>query len=198
MHDNVVHRPAWGDFVMLCAILLAVLAATAVVVAGMYFAGQWLGVQAAIAWAAFLGLGLLLYHIEHERKREHEKLLADRKREQYFELVGLLHKCLSSSDPVQAAQRQKQEIGKWSLRLALIGSDEVLLAWQDFCHATIYAFDDEAEDEGQEEDDAQEDDEEEDLFVAQAQLIMALRRDCGHPTSRLSSWQLSDFLESST
>ena len=46
--------------------------------------------------------------------------------------------------------------------------------------------DEEEENEGEEEDD---------LFAAQVRLITALRRDCGHLTTRLTRWQLADILD---
>ena len=183
MPDDEVRVVNWSGVAMLCAILLAVLLFLGAAIAAMYFAVQWLGLQAAIAWAAFIGLALLLVRIEQQRKREQERVLADRKREQYFELLELLRKCFYSQDPVQAARRQKQELEKWSLRLTLVGSDQVLDAWHDFCRLSL----DELEEDEEEEED--------DLFAAQVRLIMALRRDCGHRTTALTRWRVADLLD---
>lgn len=193
MPDDEVRVVNWSSVAMLCAMLLAVLLFVGAAIAAMYFAVQWLGLQAAIAWAAFVTLALLLIRVEHQRKREQERVLADRKRDQYFELLELLRKCFYSQDPVQAARRQKQELEKWSLRLALIGSAEVLSAWHGFCQVSLYAFEHDREDDEEEEEN--EGEEEDDLFAAQVRLITALRRDCGHPTTRLTRWQLADILD---
>lgn len=196
MPDDEIRMVNWSGVAMLCAILLAVLLFVGAAVVGMYFAVQWLGLQAAIAWAAFVGLALLLVRIEQQRKHEQERVLADRKREQYFELLELLRKCFYSKDPVQATRRQKQDLDKWSLRLALIGSDQVLDAWHDFCRVSLDEFEDDDEEEHDESDgDEEEEEEEDDLFAAQVRLLLALRRDCGQPTTHLTRWRLADILD---
>ena len=196
MPDDEVRVVNWSGVAMFCAMLLAVLLFIGAAIAAMYFAVQWLGLQAAIAWAAFVGLALLLVRIEQQRKREQERVLADRKREQYFELLEVLRKCFYSQDPVQAARRQKQELDKWSLRLALIGSDQVLDAWHDFCRLSLDEFEpDEADEEDKEDDEEEEEEEQDDLFTAQVRLIVALRRDCGRPTTGLTRWRLANLLD---
>ena len=198
MPEENVRVAKLSDLAMLCAMLLAVLLFVGAAIVAMYFAAQWLGLQAAIAWAAFLGLAILLIRIEHQRKQEQERVLADRKREQYFELLEVLRKCFFGQDPVQSARRQKQELDRWSLRLALIGSDEVLRAWHNFCQVALGVSEYDLE-EDEEEDEEDEDDEladfEDSLYTAQVRLLAALRRDCGHPRTRLTRWEVAELLE---
>jgi hypothetical protein len=202
MPEDEVRIVNWSGVAMLCVILLAVLAFVGAIFVGLYFAVQWLGLQAALAWAAVAGVALVLIQFENQRKREHRRVLADRKREQYFELLEVLQKCFYSQDPVQAARRQKQELRKWSLRLSLIGSDEVVRAWRDFCDASLYESESDREEDGEEDEEEDEEDNADEardaenvLFTAQAQLLSALRRDCGNPSTRVTRWELAELLD---
>jgi hypothetical protein len=192
----------WSDIAKLFLILAAVLLFIAAAIGILYYAAQWLGLQAALAWAAFAGVAVLIFRVEVQRVRQHRRVLADRKREQYSELLELLSRCFYSPDPVQAAQRQKQEFDKWSLRLMLLGSDEVLTAWEYFCQVALSGFD---LDEEEEDDDEQEEDDEDiedygpddSLFAAHVRLLTALRRDCGHPVAASTGRWLGRILEAS-
>jgi hypothetical protein len=197
MPDGNPNAPTWWDTAKLCAILVAVLLFIGAAIGILYYAVQWLGLQAALAWAAFAALGIVLLKIDAQRVREHRRVLADRKREQYLELLEILRKCFYAQDPVQAARRQKQELEKWSLRLALLGSDELLSAWEHFCQISLYGFErDEYEDEEQQDGEEEEDYEPEDpLFTAQVRLLTALRRDCGHRIQTTTGRWLARILE---
>jgi hypothetical protein len=192
----------WRHLIVLTLLLAAVLLFVAGVVAAIYFGIQQYGWPAAAACAAVLALLLLLIRVQQERRRAQEKGLADKRREVYFELLDVLGPCFFSEDPVETAEKHKPELQKWSLRLALIGSDAVVRAWRDFYELVTGAVeDDEEEDEkdGEEPMDEnavgrEEDDDEDRLFSAQVKLLAALRVDCGHLRSTLTRWDLADLL----
>ena len=184
--EREFRRMGWWNLVVLCGVLAAGLLFVAGVIALIYSGIQWLGLQAAIAWTAFVILVFYLIKANYERKREHERLLADEKREQYFGLLEVLQECFFTDDPIQDARKHEQELKKWSLRLILIGSDEVVRAWRNFYDVAMGEFEDEDEDE--------EDEEEDSLFVAQANLLRALRRDCGHVGTTLTQSDLFAIL----
>ncbi len=177
---------------MLCVALAAILVVVAGVVAAMYFGTQWLGLQAAVVWAVVVVLSLLAVNATRQWKRQQEQALAEKKRELYCQLVEALRGCFFARDPALAARKEKQRLQKWSLQLALIGSDEVVRAWQNFYdHALGFAENEEDEEEqsGDEFDSG-----EDPMLDAQARLLQALRRDCGNPRTRLLRWDIADLL----
>lgn len=199
MAEDQVRGVRWRHVIMLGLSLGLVLAFIAGVIAALYFGVLYLGLQAALAWAAFIVLLLLLMRIEVQRKHEQQRLLADRRREVYFELLNLLQKCFFSLNPVQAALKHKQELQTWSMRLALMGSDEVCRAWRTYYELAMGEFEEDEEDEQEDPEDEPEDEddvqyEQGRLFAAQVRLLAALRRDCGHLRTTLTRWDLMEML----
>lgn len=98
------------------------------------------GLQASLMWTAIIGATAWLIRSHIEQKREYQRLLADRKRELYLQFLEFMAKFLASTEkglPVQGYKKGKsfqqpvslEEFRMWSLRLTLIGSDDVVLAW---------------------------------------------------------------------
>jgi len=137
---------------------------------------QYAGLQASLLWTAIIGAAAWAIRSNVEQKREYEKLLADRKREHYLQFLEFLAGFLGTTDdePVIKGQRPKQkksisieELRMWSLRLTLIGSDEVVNAWNRARNG--------ATDPG----------ESLSMMKNWGQLWLAMRKDCGHIDTKL-------------
>ena len=63
-----------------------------------------------------------------ERSRAHERLLAEQKREQYFQLLDFMNEIISSGGD-EPDEARINEWRRWALRLALVGSDDVVQKW---------------------------------------------------------------------
>jgi len=112
-----------------------------------------------------------------EQRREYQKLLADRKREHYLQFLEFLSRFMGTSEEELVTQTQKpgeketvplEELRMWSLRLTLIGSDEVVKAWND----ARLGHGDPSIPLG--------------IMKNWGKLWLAMRRDCGHLDTKLS------------
>lgn len=150
---------------------------------------KYAGLQASLLWTAIIGAAAWAIRSNIERKREHQKLLAERKTEHYLQFLEFLARFLSNAD--KAAQGSStsgktadseivdlEEFRMWSLRLTLIGSDEVVKAWNS---ARLDAVANQAADRGVQ------------VLRNWGRLWLAMRKDCGHLDTKLS---VSDVLAS--
>lgn len=137
---------------------------------------QYAGLQASLLWTAIIGAAAWAIRSNIEQKREYEKLLADRKREHYLQFLEFLAGFLETTDdePVVRGQRAKQkktvspeEFRMWSLRLTLIGSDEVVNAWNSARHGATDPGDTLG------------------MMKNWGKLWLAMRKDCGHIDTKL-------------
>ena len=141
-----------------------VLVLVAAFVGAFYLLVRTVGIEGSIIWSTLVaGIGWLIS--EHiSRRREHQKLLGEKKREMYFEflefMLGFLVDVRENKEEAQATPDQLTEMTRWSLRLSMVGSDEVVRAWNDYRAI--------AGDEGG------------DVFTPIARLLSAMRKDCGH------------------
>jgi hypothetical protein len=94
------------------------------------------GLQASLLWTAIIGAAAWAVRSNLEQKREYQKLLAARKQEHYFQFLEFLSKFVGfnqSSGGVSSGDGRPpvstDEFRMWSLRLTLIGSDDVVLEW---------------------------------------------------------------------
>ncbi|MFP7721419.1 hypothetical protein [Lysobacter sp. A3-1-A15] len=136
---------------------------------------QFAGLQASLLWTAIIGAAAWAIRSSIEQRREYQRLLAEQKRKHYFEFLDFMSKFIDTSGdgrPPQLKRKPDQpvslnEFRMWSLRLTLIGSDEVVKAWN---HARL-----------------NETDAEDPLGVLKrwGRLWLAMRKDCGHPDTQL-------------
>lgn len=98
------------------------------------------GLQGSLLWTAIIGAAAWAIRSSIEQKREYQRLLAERKREHYLQFLEFIAKFLGttgSSERANAAPNvvpnspavPLEDLRMWSLRLTLIGSDEVVKAW---------------------------------------------------------------------
>lgn len=133
------------------------------------------GLQASLLWTAIIGAAAWAIRSSIEQRREYQRLLAEQKRKHYFEFLDFMSKFIDTSGEGKSTQLRKRqdhpvplnEFRMWSLRLTLIGSDEVVRAWN---HARL-----------------NETDVEDPLGVLKkwGRLWLAMRKDCGHPDTQL-------------
>lgn len=138
---------------------------------------QYAGLQTSLLWTAIIGAAAWSVRSNIEQKREYEKLLADRKREHYLQFLEFLAGFIGTTEDesVIKGQRQKQkktasldELRMWSLRLTLIGSDEVVQAWNRARHGATDPSDPL------------------DVMKNWGKLWLAMRKDCGHIDTKVS------------
>jgi hypothetical protein len=152
-------------------------------VAGIWSLVMYAGLQSSLLWTAIIGAAAWAIRSNVEQKREYQKLLAERKQEHYFQFLQFLSKFIDSTQktmPIAATKTQGnvvplEEFRMWSLRLTLIGSDDVVREWNNARNGR--------------EDPAQ-------PYLAMkrwGRLWLAMRRDCGHVDTKLS---ITDVLES--
>ncbi len=135
------------------------------------------GLQASLLWTAIIGAAAWAIRSNVEQKREHQKLLAERKQEHYLQFLQFLAKFIGTTDEKPPAQNNKakqqqtpvplEEFRMWSLRLTLIGSDEVVREWNNARNGAA--------------------DPNDPLLVMKnwGRLWLAMRRDCGHIDTNL-------------
>ncbi|SRR5258706_13531228 len=170
-------------------ILLLILVALFVIAIGIWSLVQYTGLQASLLWTTIIGAAAWLIRSNVERRREYERLLADRKREHYLQFLEFLSKFVGppqsneSNQSVTDTTRHNspvplEELRMWSLRLTLIGSDDVVEAWN-------VARGGSANDSKQVDSF--------DNFRNWGRLWLAMRKDCGHMDTQL---KVADVLAS--
>lgn len=156
--------------------LLALAAVLGVVVAAVWGLVVLVGLKASLIWTAILGGIAWLVRHEVEKKRELTRLLSERKREQYEKFQDFVLSNMGTSDG-DAPGVDPQMYRQWSLRLSLVGSDEVVKAWN---VVRLFAY----------EDPPQETEEEKKarmltMFRVWGDLLLEMRKDAGHADTKL-------------
>lgn len=127
------------------------------------------GLEASLMWTAIIGgLGWLISS-SAERKAEYRRLLAEEKRKLYFEFIDFLLSVMATSESGKEVELNKAERRRWSLRLAMVASDDVLRAWNHVKGQAVDAT--------EEKRDAAE------VLKPLGKLLVAMRKDCGHADS---------------
>ena len=168
--------------------ILALALAAAVVVGAIWALVHFVGLQASIIWTGLVGLVAWAIQTAVQQRQEYRRLLAEQKRQQYFELLDFLNQSSGvsseNSEEDQDPERLRQ-LRRWSLRLTMIGSDEVVKAWN---HARTAPPPNEApQDEGERIQHAAK------ILLPWGNLWLAMRRDCGHLDTKLT---VTDMLAS--
>lgn len=165
------------------AIVAGIIAAL-VAVGAIWALVNYAGLQASLLWTAIIGAAAWAIRSNIEQKREYEKLLADRKREHYLQFLEFLAGFIETTDEGTLGRGQRARLKKtvsldefrmWSLRLTLIGSDEVVQAWNSARHGVS------------------DPDDPLDMMKHWGKLWLAMRKDCGHIDTKLS---ITDVLAS--
>ena len=149
-------------------VILLGLAALALYVVTHEFGVKWsvisTAVGALIAW---------IVRADIEKRREYEKLLNQQKRDQYAKFIDVMNKFLPITDEPREPPRLS-ELREWSMKLMLIGSDDVLKSWNAARRPSV---------DGRE------------TTRAYVRLLLAMRRDSGHHHTKLRpSDMLSSFV----
>lgn len=161
-------------FVFFIAVFLAVAAVLGGVI---WFLTTRVGLENSLLWTAILtGFGWLIVD-SIRRGREHERLQADQKREMYFQLLDFT---LSALKEVRGGAKANEveevididKLTQWNLRLALIGSDDVVRTWNDFKSQSTG------------------DHNPQNVLEKFAALLKAMRQDCGHFSTGLEHQDL--------
>lgn len=137
---------------------------------------QYAGLQASLLWTGLIGAAAWAIRSNIEQKREYQKLLADRKREHYLQFLEFLAGFIDTSgedsgkkvnNPRLKKTVSTEELRMWSLRLTLIGSDEVVSAWNRARQGQV--------------------DSDQPLGIMKnwGKLWLAMRKDCGHFDTKL-------------
>lgn len=168
--------------------ILLVIIIIAIVIAGIWALVVYVGLQASLVWTAVLGAAAWSIRSSIEQRRAYQRLLADKKREQYFEFLDFLNHFIEgsqqeSSNDVSNAGGGSQharsipiaEFRKWSLRLTLIGSDDVVRAWNTARLSRVAQTDS---------------DESVETLRKWGRLWLAMRKDCGHPDTQLKTSEI--------
>ena len=145
--------------------ITAIVVIALIFIGGFYLLVRAVGIEGSLIWSTLIAaIGWIIS--EHiSRRREHQKLLAEQKRKMYFEFLEFF---LSITIAVREGKKdegistdQVNELSAWSLKLGLVGSDEVVKAWNAIrvCGETRDGTA---------------------MFAPIAALLAAMRRDCGH------------------
>jgi hypothetical protein len=165
------------------------LAAVVLICAVLWAAVRLMGLQASLIWTALVGILAWAVQSAVQQRQKYRRLLTKQKREQYFEFLNFLNEFFSPAigrrDRDRTDPRMLQQLRRWSLRLTMIGSDEVVQAWN---AARISGAI-----EGQAVGGEPAGEQNVSLLRAWGRLWLAMRRDCGHVDTRLKT---SDMLAS--
>lgn len=127
------------------------------------------GLEASLMWTAIIGgLGWLI-STSAERKAEYRRILAEEKRKLYFEFIDFMLSAMATSESGKEVELNKEDWRRWSLRLSMVASDDVLRAW-------IHVRDQSGEP-------ADERREAAEILKPWGKLLVAMRKDCGHADS---------------
>jgi hypothetical protein len=134
------------------------------------------GLQASLVWAALVGGIAWLVRTEVEKKRELTRLLAEQKRKQYVEFLDLF---LQFTRKDQAEPPSPEKYREWSMRLILLGSDEVVKAWNVVRNLGDGGLSDEQASEEQKRANLIR------MMRAWGTMLLEMRKDAGHPDTKL-------------
>jgi len=154
------------------SIILILLAAF---IGGFYLLVKTVGIEGSLIWSTLLAaLGWMVS--EHiARRREHQKLLAEQKREMYFKFLEFILFFIDAEEKGRAKDKPEDEVIEemthWSLKLVLVGSDGVVKAWN-----AMRAESGEGDTSRR--------------FRRVAKLLTEMRKDCGHHGTSLSKSEL--------
>lgn len=162
--------------------LLITVVTLVLVGAGIWSLVNYAGLQASLLWTAIIGAAAWIIRSNIEQKREHQKLLAERKREHYLQFLEFLAKFITSSNSSGSPNNVPnvtsnspavplEELRMWSLRLTLIGSDEVVKAWN---RARLGGVTEQGQGYNIQ------------VLRNWGRLWLAMRKDCGHLDTKLS------------
>lgn len=158
--------------------LLIVLFGLAVIATAAWALVHYAGLEGSLLWTAIVGALAWAIRSNAEKKQEHLRLLGEKKREHYVAFLDFMNTAVAMS---KSSERQSStgsdnltspakldEFRKWSLRLTLIGSDDVVRAWNAVRTGTTEGRD------GVE------------ILKGWGHLWLAMRKDCGHDDTKLS------------
>lgn len=155
--------------------VFALLALLGIVGASIWALVTIVGLQGSLIWTALAGFIAWAVKQTIEQQKERRRLLAAEKREQYLKFMDFMNEFFTSTGQgatEDASPERLRELRRWSLHLALIGSDDVVRAWNKVRLTG-------ASNEGTE------------TLRLNGQLWLAMRKDCGHHDTSLS---VSDML----
>lgn len=142
------------------------------------------GLQTSLLWTAIVGAIAWAIRSNIEQKREHQRLLAESKRNHYLQFLEFLSRSVSTSKEGATSSKGLQspkaiaELRMWSLRLTLIGSDSVVNAWNTARLDSTLSL---------------QSNNEFGVLRSWGRLWLEMRRDSGHPDTKL---EVSDVLAS--
>lgn len=111
-------QPRWAAATVAIAVLLGI-------AGGAVYLLPRIGLEASLVWGSILaGLGWMI-RAQSEKKAEYQRLLAEEKRNLYFEFLEFFVKAMESGDSGAEIDLSKESVRRFSLRLNLIASDEV-------------------------------------------------------------------------
>jgi len=145
----------------------SIIAALLIVVVALWALARYGNLQASLVWTALFGGIAWLIRSNVEQKREHRRLLADRKREHYILLLEFMARFFNAGDLGSSEQPKiaPAEFRQWSMHLTLIGSDDVVRAWNNARRISEQTPDE--------------------AMRAWGKLWLEMRRDCGHFDTKL-------------
>lgn len=155
--------------------------AAAMVVGTIWALVHFVGLQASLIWTALLGAIAWVVQNAVHQQQEYRRLLADQKRQQYFEFLDFLNSYIQvSGEPAKEEENSERlrQFRRWSLRLTMIGSDEVVRAWNQARNSALFAMPKGTEQEKLNNTIA--------IFRAWGALWLAMRKDCGHFDTKLT------------
>ena len=148
----------------------------AVVSLGILAGGVWaslkfLGVSGSVVFSMVIGIFAWLTNQAVEQTKERRHRLAVEKREQYLEFMDFINETFplgGEGAKLRTNPDRVRQLRQWSLHLTLIGSDEVVTAWND---ARLS--------------DANPKGEAANVLLLWGKLWLAMRKDCGHHDTKL-------------
>ena len=154
--------------------LVLVLVLLAAFIGGFYLLVRTVGIEGSLIWSTLVAAMGWIVSEHISRRREHQRLLANQKQDMYFKFLDFLLTFMKKAKEPHGQESNDElieEMMEWSLRLMLIGSDDVVRAWNSFRDAAG------------ERDVAS-------LFGNVARLLTEMRKDCGHHGTTLSNVEL--------
>jgi hypothetical protein len=169
--QQVVPKPAGKQrSITLALIALLLVLGTAGLV--LYVITHYFGVQWSVLATAGSALVVWLVRADVEKRREYERLLNQQKRDQYAQFIDVMNTYLPIKDEPEQLPPSLSDLRKWSMKLMLVGSDDVVRAWNTARITT---------DNGR------------DVIRNYGRMLLAMRRDSGHHHTKLKP---SDMLGS--
>jgi len=156
--------------------LLAFVAAAGIVIAAVWVLVHLVGLKASLIWTGLVGAAAWAARTMVQRKQEYRRLLAEQKRQQYYEFLEFMNGFFTigdeEQDPADLNDPERlRELRLWSLRLTMIGSDEVVRAWNSVRLANIASS-------GEDEEAARRRVVE--MMRGWGKVWLEMRKDCGH------------------